>query len=140
MPAALNLLLVAILIIAAGLGGYFLAQIRSAAAQEHRAIAYRGQITRLKRAASQAEGERDQLAGHLDRAQRSVRRYELALYNQSIADEPAPAQLAHPDHTERYDTPDIAASGQFDGEVLEDVQKAVDVDRLRIHFVRRELA
>lgn len=137
MPIALNILMIAVLIMAAGLGGYLVAKLKFNAVMDARADAYRAQISRLKRAETVASSDQARLVGDLERSQRRVRRYEAALRD------PAPTQPTF-DQTAHYDTPDLQErpemSAQLDGEVLHDVQKAVDVDRFRVHFVRREIA
>lgn len=141
MTIAFNLALIALLILSAGLGGYLLSKARSSAVLERRSAAYRAQLTRLRRIAAKAEEETLRMSGDLDRSKRRLRRYELALYNQSMMLDPAPEEM--PDQTARYDMPEIvepAPSGHLDREVLQDVEKAVDVDRFRVHFVRREIA
>lgn len=137
MMVALNILILALLIAAAGLGGYLLAKLKFTTIMDDRADAFRAQISRLKRAELAASADTSRLASDLERSQRRVRRYEAALRG--------PAEPSHaPDHTGHYDTPDLSeapeVSAQLDGEVLEDVQKTVDVDRFRVHFVRREIA
>ena len=139
MPISLNILMIGVLIMAAGLGGYLMAKIKFNAVMEARADAYRAQISRLKRAETAALADQDRLVGDLERSQRRVRRYEAAIRGPVETEEPVYDQTAH------YDTPDLhpepeEVSPQLDGEVLHDVKKAVDVDRFRIHFVRREIA
>ncbi len=134
MTLALNLLVVAILIAAAGLGGYALSQIKQASNAELRTQAYRTQIARLRRALAKSEDDAKRFSDDLDRSRRRVRRYEMALYSRSMEQQPSgdPVLASAP--------PQQAPSGQFDREVLENVEKTVDVDRFGVNVVRREIA
>lgn len=139
MPITLTVLMVAVLILAAGLGGYLIAKIKYTAEMATRADAYRAQIARLKRSSSASALDQTLLTGELDRSQRRVRRYEAALRG--------PVEPYAEDRTVHYDMPDLVQdhptpepSPQLDREVLQNVEKAVDVDRFRVNFVRREIA
>jgi hypothetical protein len=135
MSIALNILIVVLLIAASGLGGYLMAKIKLNALLDDRADAYRAQVGRLKRTGAAASIRIEQLTRDLDQSKRRVRRYEAALRGPAPEDDHSLRQTAH------YDVPDLhQTSAQLDSEVLQHVEKAVDVDRFRVDLFRREIA
>lgn len=157
MSQIIAIALIFLLITTAALGGFVLARMQYTEKLERRALAYRGQIARLKRALDAESRNAATASGDLDRARRRLRRYEAALLARQAPEISEISVRSHDetpeDRTQFYEPRDLEpeaevlttasdapSSGELDGEVLQNVEKRVDLDRLRVHFVRREIA
>lgn len=98
MPMMLNLLLVLLLIAAAGTGGYLLARAHFTATIANRVLAYQSRLARAQRDAKHAQKEAERLTDDLERTRLRVQRYEAALFEghaEQTVDETAEAFVQH---------------------------------------------
>lgn len=138
---ALNLILVAILILAAGLGGYVLAQLKQAGLLEQQSDAHREQIEQLREVAAMAEEDARMLAADLAHSKRQLRHFEVAQCMQSTdkgdAGDPL---LAHTDDASAQSA--AVAEGRHGTAPVnaEDARNTMRAPYAGAQFARREIA
>jgi len=118
----LNLLLVLLLIGAAGTGGYLLARAHFTATIANRVLAYQSRLARAQRDAKHAQKEVERLSEDLERSRIRAQRYETALFEGPVEkvslEESAQAYVQHVQGSDEAEIDD--ADWDAEAEALEE--------------------